>query len=56
MAREAVKVMVNEGLTPDERTAAPYFNCVGFVWAQLLTQPKEVWDQIISERRKEISE
>ncbi|MCI4660660.1 MAG: hypothetical protein MRY63_02400 [Neomegalonema sp.] len=37
-AREAVKALLNDKLVADEKEAVPYFNCVGQVWATLLSQ------------------
>lgn len=49
MARESVKVLLAENLVESEFAAAPYFNCTGFVWSQLMNQSKETWDKILGE-------
>lgn len=37
-AREAVAVLLAQGLVESERAAVPYFNCAGLVWATVLSQ------------------
>lgn len=39
-AREAVSTMLDAGAVADEKNAIPYFNCVGKVWATVLTQER----------------
>lgn len=46
MARTAVATMFREGYLVNEQESAPFFNCAGFFWAQLLEQPPEVWEQL----------
>ena len=53
MAREAARVLLEEGLVASEADAAQYFNCAGFVWADLTSQPPEVWREIIEQQKRE---
>lgn len=40
-AREAVAEMLAANAVADEREAVPYFNCVGRVWAAVLSQTEQ---------------
>ena len=42
--------LIQEGVLIDEKAAAPYFSCAGFVWSQLISQKKETWEKIIPRR------
>lgn len=37
-AREAVSLLLAQGLVESETAAVPYFNCAGLVWATVLSQ------------------
>lgn len=49
MAQQTALSLLQEGVLIDERATVPYFNCAGFVWAQVLAQPPEVWEELIAE-------
>lgn len=50
-AQQAMRVMVARGQVATEDEAFPlYTSCITYAWAQQLSQPEEVWRQIIEEQ------
>ncbi|MCI4663389.1 MAG: hypothetical protein MRY74_01585 [Neomegalonema sp.] len=52
MAQQTALTLIQEGVLIDEKAAAPYFSCAGWVWSQLISQKKETWEKIITEELK----
>lgn len=46
-AQQTVLSLLQEGVLIDENAATPYFNCAGYTWAQIMSQPPEFWEQLI---------
>lgn len=53
MAREAVKNLVAAKLLTKKSETSPYFNCTGFMWASLLNQPPEFWNDLLKKMIEE---
>lgn len=49
MARSTALALLQEGVLIDESATVPYFNCAGFIWANLISQPPEVWQDILKQ-------
>lgn len=49
-AQQVMRVMVERGeIDPNSPQFAYYTSCISFVWAQQLSQPEEVWREILEE-------
>lgn len=60
MGREAVKALSAQRLVASDDAASSYFNCAGWIWARMLDQPPEFWNEFlkkkIADKKKELKQ